>query len=180
MWPWEDHLTSLGFNVLIQNVKFATNDLDGAFLFSHSLPITVNEARKSCSSGLLGAYHLSSLLCHSFKSGWPSLFLLPLPDQFLGLCLWKWYNPKALGFQIALGKLELDKYFIVKPRIAMWLLPHIKQIQNFSTVGSGGKRISQQLKTYVDVAVLPSSYIKGTGSQSGFKDDLPISTLWSR
>lgn len=117
----------------------------------------MNNTLKRRPSCPLGAYIPSPLLCWSLKSRGPCLFLLQLPDQFLGpFLIKKKYNPKALGFQIALDKLELNKYFIVKPKIATWLLPSIRQIENVSTVGSGGKSRRQQLKTDVAQAGSPS------------------------
>lgn len=79
-------------------------------------------------------------VCRFFKSMWLSPFLRPLCDQFLGLLFFfkKKKNPipKSQGFQIALGKLELNKYFIVRSKIATWLLLSIKQIEKVSMVGS--------------------------------------------
>jgi hypothetical protein len=78
-------------------------------------------------------------VCSSFTSRWLPPSLLPSCDQFLDFFFFlKKENPipKVEGFQIALGKLELNKYFIVKSKIATWLLLSIKQIEKVSMVGS--------------------------------------------
>lgn len=82
-------------------------------------------------------------------------------------------NPilKAQGFQIALGKLELNKYVIVRSKIVTWLLLSIKQIEKVSMVGSWEVNIitiedicgySSFTLRVISKAQSPKMYLKGT------------------